>query len=223
MVVEDEEALRVSLVDRLEAEQYQVFAVSTALEARTILKAQEIHLLILDVMLPGQSGLDFCRDLRQEGLNLPILMLTAKRQLLDKVLGLKLGADDYLTKPFEMLEVLARVEALLRRAGPVSRLNQDVFRFGDIHIDFSKPEVLKKGEVVAVTALDLKLLRYFIEHPNETLSRDRLLDEVWGYDATLVTRTIDVHMAGLRQKLEEQPAYPRHFVTVHRMGYKFQP
>ena len=178
-------------------------------------------LILLDLMLPKKNGFDVCRDLRQLGLATPILMLTARNQIVDKVVGLKIGADDYLTKPFEMLELLARVEALLRRgtrpmAGAVA-----VYQFGSIRVDLRKTEVVRKGKVVALTAKEFQLLRYFIENRGATLTRETLLQEVWGYTSMPFTRTVDVHIAWLRQKLEDDPKQPQWIVTVHRLGYRF--
>ena len=171
--------------------------------------------------MPGKNGFDVCRDLRQRGVQSPVLMLTARREVVDKVVGLKLGADDYLTKPFEMMELTARVEALLRRARTPVTQSAGSYTFGDVVVDFNRTEIKKAGQQVNISALDFKLLKYFIEHRGETLSRDRLLDEVWEYDSSVYSRTVDVHIAGLRQKLEPKPDHPSYIVTVHRVGYKF--
>ena len=172
-------------------------------------------------MLPKKNGFDVCRDLRQKNVETPILMLTAKGETIDKVLGLKLGADDYLTKPFEVMELLARIEALLRRVGNTHQNLNGSFKFRLVAIDFRRAEVLKDNQPVELSALEFKLLQYLIEHRGEVLKRDELLDEVWGYDAMPSTRTVDVHVAWLRQKLEENPKYPQFIQTVHGLGYKF--
>jgi two-component system alkaline phosphatase synthesis response regulator PhoP len=174
-------------------------------------------------MLPGGNGLDVCRTLRQRGVQTPILMLTAKGQVVDRVVGLKLGADDYLVKPFEMAELLARIEALLRRSSTASSatFTGEAFRFGDISIDFRRAEVIKAGTTLDLSAREFKLLKYFIEHRGAALSRDELLNEVWGYNAMPSTRTVDVHVAWLRQKLEDNPRHPQYIITVHGLGYKF--
>jgi two-component system alkaline phosphatase synthesis response regulator PhoP len=180
-------------------------------------------LIILDVMLPKKNGYDVCRDLRQKGIATPVLMLTAKGETIDKVLGLKLGADDYLTKPFEMIELLARVEALLRRS-PAQRSDGngvDTFRFGDVSVDFKRAAVVKKNVSIDLSAMEFRLLQFLIENRGHVHSRDHLLDEVWGYDAMPSTRTVDVHIAWLRQKLEENPRHPNFIQTVHGLGYKF--
>jgi two-component system alkaline phosphatase synthesis response regulator PhoP len=181
----------------------------------------DFDLIILDLMLPRKNGLDVCRDLRHQELPTPILILTARGETMDKVIGLKLGADDYLVKPFEMAELLARIEALLRRSTRGSRSSEFFHAFGDIQVDFKSTEVRRAGNPVPVSAKEFQLLRFFIEHRGETLSRERLLEEVWGYATTPFTRTVDVHVAWLRQKLEEDSKQPRWIVTVHGLGYKF--
>ncbi len=222
LLVEDEPGLVMTLTDRLRSEGY---AVETAGDGDSGLKRaldEAYDLIILDVMLPNRSGLDVCRDLRQRRNQTPVIMLTARGQLVDKVIGLKLGADDYLSKPFEMLELLARVEALLRRApGESLTLDGDAFQFGTVRVDFRRAEVLRDGLPIDLSALEFRLLRYFIEHRGDTLSRDELLNEVWGYNALVSTRTVDVHVAWLRQKIELHVRHPEHILTVHGFGYKF--
>ena len=220
LLVEDEHGLRLTLQDRLQAEGYGVETASEGDEGLAKASAGGFDLIILDVMLPNRSGIDICRDLRQSGHNTPILMVTARSQTVDKVLGLKIGADDYLTKPFEMLELLARIEALLRRSAPQRRPSAG-YEFGKIRIDFRSTEVTRNGELLNLSAKEFQLLRYFIEHDRETLSRETLLQRVWGYQSTPSTRTVDVHVAWLRQKLEDDPKKPRWILTVHGMGYKF--
>src|SRR6516164_8967491 len=172
-------------------------------------------------MLPHRNGLDVCRDLRQNGLAVPILMLTARSQTVDKVVGLKIGADDYVTKPFDMLELLARVEALLRRAPSTPASLGSLHQFGAVRVDLRRTEVWRDGQTLALSAREFQLLRYFIEHRGATLSRNELLKEVWGYDSSTSSRTVDVHVAGLRQKLESDPKHPRLILTVLGLGYKF--
>ena len=184
---------------------------------------ESFDLIILDVMLPKKNGFDVCRDLRQKQIETPVLMLTAKGETIDKVLGLKLGADDYLTKPFEVIELLARIEALLRRSPKTQSDSPDTFRFGEVSIDFKRAEVRKENEPIELSAMEFKLLQFLIENRGAVHSRDKLLDEVWGYDAMPSTRTVDVHVAWLRQKLEENPKYPQFIQTVHGLGYKFTP
>ena len=209
-----------TLTDRLLAEGYEVESVGEAPAALDRATGGGYDAILLDVMLPGGNGFDVCRTIRQRGIQTPILMLTARGQVVDRVVGLKLGADDYLVKPFEMAELLARIEALLRRA-PATPATGDGFRFGDVTIDFRRAEVTKAGQRVDLSAREFKLLRYFVEHRGAAISRDELLNEVWGYNAMPSTRTVDVHIAWLRQKLETNPRHPEHLLTVHGLGYKF--
>lgn len=220
LLVEDEPGLVMTLTDRLLAEGYDVESVGDAPGALERAGSGGHDLILLDVMLPGGSGFDVCRTLRQRGVQSPILMLTARGQVVDRVVGLKLGADDYLVKPFEMAELLARIEALLRRAHSGAP-TADGFRFGDVAVDFRRAEVTKAGRQLDLSAREFKLLRYFIEHRGATLSRDELLNEVWGYNSMPSTRTVDVHVAWLRQKLESNPRHPEYLVTLHGLGYKF--
>jgi two-component system, OmpR family, alkaline phosphatase synthesis response regulator PhoP len=221
LLVEDEPSLVTTLSDRLRSEGYEVEAVGDGEAALAHPSTGFVDLIVLDVMLPGRSGLDVCRDLRQRGVQTPILMLTARSQVVDRVVGLKIGADDYVTKPFEMIELVARVEALLRRGRAPVAASEGAYEFGNVRVDFRRAEVLKSNRPVALSALEFKLLGYFISHRGELLTRDELLDNVWGYDATPVTRTVDVHVSSLRQKLERNAAHPEFILTVHRLGYKF--
>jgi two-component system, OmpR family, alkaline phosphatase synthesis response regulator PhoP len=222
LLIEDEPGLVLTLTDRLASEGYDAESASDGESGFTRAANEPFDLIILDLMLPRRSGLDVCRDLRQRGARTPILMLTARGHVTDKIVGLKLGADDYLAKPFEMLELLARVEALLRRA-PAAELpaEPDVYRFGDVRVHFRSAEVERNGQPVELSALEYRLLRYFIEHRGATLSRDELLNEVWDYDVLISTRTVDVHVSWLRQKLEPNPHHPQFFLTIHGLGYKF--
>lgn len=221
LLVEDEPGLVMTLTDRLVAEGYDVESASDAPSGLAAATTGGFDAILLDVMLPGGSGFDICRTLRQRGVQTPILMLTARGQVVDRVVGLKLGADDYLVKPFEMAELLARVEALLRRGAAPAAAMADAFRFGDIAVDVRKAEVTKNGHPLDLSAREFKLLCYFIEHRGAVLSRDELLNEVWGYNAMPSTRTVDVHVAWLRQKLEDNPRHPVWVLTVHGLGYKF--
>ncbi len=218
LLVEDEPGLVLTLTDRLQDEGYTVEAQGDGNSALARAAGGGFDLILLDVMLPGKSGFDVCRDLRQHGVTTPILMLTARGQTVEKVLGLKLGADDYLTKPFQMIELLARMEALLRRTRTPSALSH---QFGSVRVDFRSAEVTREGQPITLSAREFQLLRYFIEHRGAALSREELLNEVWGYDSTPTTRTVDVHVAWLRQKLEENSKYPQFILTVHGLGYKF--
>jgi two-component system alkaline phosphatase synthesis response regulator PhoP len=220
LLVEDEEALVMTLSDRLRSDGFEVVVAMNGDTGHERGRGSDLDLIILDVALPGKNGFDVCRDLRQEGVSTPILMLTARGQVIDKVLGLKLGADDYLTKPFDMMELQARIEVLLRRGRAVAS-NTDTYVFGSVRVDFRSAEVIRDGKAVEISGLEFRLLRYFIEHRGALLTRNELLDKVWGYDATPTTRTVDVHVASLRQKIEANPSQPELIVTVHGMGYKF--
>ena len=221
LLVEDEAGLRLTLSDRLGSEGYSV---ETAIDGEAGLARAStggFDLIVLDVMLPRMNGFDVCREVRQRGVTTPILMLTARGQVVDKVVGLKLGADDYLTKPFETIELMARLEALLRRRPSGAQPGGDLYRFGEIAIDFRRMEVTRAGVPIDLSAREFKLLRHVIEHRGATLSRDALLADVWGYDETPMTRTVDVHIAGLRQKIESNSEAPEHILTIHGLGYKF--
>lgn len=222
LLVEDEPSLVMTLSDLLASEGHRVNTVSDGQQGFELACRQDFELLILDVMLPNKNGFDICRELRGRGVPTPILMLTARGQVIDKVLGLKLGADDYLTKPFDAMELLARVEALLRRAPAAAAVKlPDTFRFGTVQVDLRRTQVRRKGQLVELSAREFELLRYFIQQRDATLSRQQLLRDVWGYDEEALTRTIDVHVGALRQKLEDDAQQPRHFLTVRGLGYKF--
>jgi len=210
-----------TLSDRLQREGYDVDSCEDGESGLARASSNPYDLILLDIMLPRKSGFDVCRDLRQKGVETPILMLTARDQTVDKVVGLKLGADDYVTKPFDMMELLARVEALLRRSPAKPDPSAGSYEFDGIVVDFKGAEVSRDGEALALSAKEFQLLRYLVEHNGETLTREKLLSDVWGYEAALNTRTVDVHMAWLRQKLEQNPKYPRHLLTVRGIGYKF--
>jgi two-component system alkaline phosphatase synthesis response regulator PhoP len=221
LLCEDEESIILTLRDRLQSEGYDTTVATDGESALDTATKKSFDCILLDIALPKKNGFDVCRDLRARGVQTPILILTARGQVIDRVLGLKLGADDYLTKPFEMAELLARIEALLRRARNLVANSADAYAFGNIEVDFRRAEAKKDGTAVELSGLEMKLLRYFVEHRGAVLTRDELLEKVWGYDATPVTRTVDVHIASLRQKLETNPARPEFFLTVHGMGYKF--
>ena len=219
LLVEDEPGLVLTLTDRLSREGY---AVDTSADGESGLEraaSSAFDLILLDVMLPRLNGLDVLRELRRRGNETPVIVLTARGQVVDKVVGLKLGADDYVTKPFEMMELLARIEAKLRRAPAPARAG--AYQFGAVSIDFRKAEVTKDGQPLELAAREFQLLRYFIEHRGATLTREELLNEVWGYNSMPSTRTVDVHVAWLRQKLEPVPKHPQYILTVHGLGYKF--
>ncbi|HEX3530719.1 MAG TPA: response regulator transcription factor [Thermoanaerobaculia bacterium] len=224
LIVEDDEAMSVALRDGFTYEGYAVTVAKDGEAGLHLATTAGPDLILLDVMLPKMTGLDVCRKLRTDGSGVPIIMLTARGQEIDKVLGLKQGADDYVTKPFGFMELMARVEAVLRRctsARSASTAPADtVFRFGDVTVDFRSCEAWKGSRPIDLSPRELKLLAYFLQHRGEVISRETLLDEVWDYNAVLYTRTVDMHIAKLRKKIEDNPADPKHVVTVHRLGYK---
>jgi DNA-binding response OmpR family regulator len=221
LIVEDDPAMSVALRDGFEFEKYHVEMAADGEQGLRLAGRGDHDLMILDVMLPKKSGLDVCKELRGNGSRTPIIMLTARGQEIDKIVGLKLGADDYVTKPFSFIELLARVEAVLRRVKRTAPTDEYVF--GDVKLDFRTYQATKTGEMLELTPREFRILRFFIDHVDEVVSRESLLNHVWGYDSAAFTRTVDTHMARLRQKIESVPAEPRHFITVHRVGYKFVP
>jgi two-component system, OmpR family, alkaline phosphatase synthesis response regulator PhoP len=220
LLVEDEDALRTTLSDRLRGEGYVVDTARDGEEGLEKITTSPFDLLILDVMLPYRSGLDLCRDIRRAGLATPILFLSVRNELLDKVVGFKLGGDDYLTKPFEAAELMVRIEALLRRA-PV-QTGRGVHQIGPLRVDIARKQVTRDGKPIYLSGREFQLLRYFIERAGKTISRAELLRAVWGYDTGAYTRTVDVHVFSLRRKLEEEPSRPELIVTVAGVGYKFE-
>jgi two-component system alkaline phosphatase synthesis response regulator PhoP len=219
-LVEDEPGLVLTLTDRLTREGYSVEHATDGESGLERAAGEAFDLILLDVMLPRLGGFDVLKDLRKRNIETPVIMLTARGQIVDKVVGLKLGADDYVTKPFEMVELLARIEAKLRRA-PTAPHPTEGYHFGGIHMDFRRAEITREGEPLELSAREFQLLKYFIEHRGATLTREELLNEVWGYNAMPSTRTVDVHVAWLRQKIEPNPRHPQFILTVHGMGYKF--
>jgi DNA-binding response OmpR family regulator len=220
LIVEDEPNMLLGLTDALQCEGFIVSAATDGQQGIEKASTEKPDLVLLDVMLPRVSGFDVCRSLRGMGVAVPIIMLSARGQEIDKVIGLEIGADDYVTKPFSVQELLARVRAHLRRASRgVVQLKS--FRFSDIELDFTRYLAYKAGEPIDVSQREFEILRYLINHRGEVVSRDRLLDDVWGYDSYPITRTVDNHIAKLRQKIEINPAEPTHILTVHRLGYRF--
>jgi two-component system alkaline phosphatase synthesis response regulator PhoP len=220
LLIEDEAGLVLTLTDRLAREGYAVESATDGEAGLERASREPFDLLVLDLMLPRMTGFDVCRELRRRGIETPVIMLTARGAVVDKVVGLKLGADDYVTKPFDMAELLARVEAHLRRA-PAAPHPSEGYAFGDVRVDFRKAEATKEGAPLELSAREFQLLRYFVEHRGATLTRDELLNEVWGYNSMPSTRTVDVHVAWLRQKVEPNPRHPQFILTVHGIGYKF--
>jgi two-component system alkaline phosphatase synthesis response regulator PhoP len=221
LLIEDEPGLVLTLSDLMTVEGYEVESATDGSAGLARASRERFDMLVLDVMLPGMNGLDVCRNLRQRGNDIPILMLTAKTQLTDRVVGLKLGADDYLIKPFEPPELLARIEALLRRVKKEKLTPVMRFQFGNVEIDFEAGEVRKNGAPVSLAAKELDLLRYLIDHRGNVVSREDLLEGVWEYQPGVSSRTIDVHVAWVRQKLEDSPQSPRYIRTVRGVGYRF--
>jgi len=220
LIVEDEPAMVEGLRDNFEYEGYDVISAGDGVAGLDRALADDPDLVVLDVMMPRLSGLDVCKQLKAKRPSLPIIMLTARGQEIDKVVGLELGADDYVTKPFSIRELMARVKAVLRRVSPPASA-PEVYRFSDVEVNIRGNAVLRAGAQVDLSAKEFALLAYFVSHPGETLSRDRLLDAVWGYENYPNTRTVDTHMVHLRQKLEPNPEEPRFILTIHGSGYKF--
>lgn len=221
LLIEDEPALILPLKESLHNEGYAVETTCERERGIQLAAEERFDILILDIGLSQKNGFDLLCALKQRGVRTPTMMLTARDRVIDKILGLKLGADDYLTKPFDTGELLARLEAILRRA-PANAVNAaEIYAFNDIRVDFRRAEVTRSGRKVELAAREYYLLRYLIEHREATLSRDELLNEVWGYDSSPTTRTVDVHVGLLRQKLEPTPRTPRYILTVHGLGYKF--
>ena len=220
LIIEDEPNMVLGLKDSCEYEGYEVAVARNGKEGLEKASTEKPDIILLDVMLPLMSGIDVCRTLRTRGIETPILMLTARSQEIDKVIGLEVGADDYVTKPFSIKELLARIRAHLRRASK-QVVDIENFSFGDVELNFKKYAARKGGQALELSAREFEILRYLIRHRGEIVTRDQLLDEVWGYRSTPVTRTVDNHIARLRQKIEQDPSDPRHIITVHRLGYRF--
>jgi two-component system, OmpR family, alkaline phosphatase synthesis response regulator PhoP len=221
LVIDDERDLRTTLTDRLEGEGYNVRASDNGNSGYQEAVSRTYDLIVLDVTMPGKNGFDVCRDLRRAGRTTPILMLTARDQLVDKILGLKLGADDYLVKPFEMLELTTRIEVLLRRAAGSCSEGDMTQQFGSVRIDLRGTAVFRKGDLVPLSAREFQLLRYLLQHRGSTIPRAEILREVWGYSSDTYTRTLDVHIFSLRHKIEDDPKRPNLILTVPGLGYKF--
>ena len=219
LVVEDDRETRALIAKYLRSHACNVSTANDGREMARTMNDHRIDLVILDVMLPGEDGLSLCRKLRAES-QVPIIMLTARGQEVDKVVGLELGADDYVTKPFSIRELLARVKAVLRRARTAPKTDEK-YSFGEVEVNIRSCQVSRKGQALDFSSKEFELLKYFLIHPGETLTRDRLLEDVWGYDRFPTTRTVDAHIVRLRQKVEPKPEEPRFILTVHGTGYKF--
>ena len=219
LIVDDEPAMVRGLDDNLRFEGYQTLAASNGQDGLALALREGPDLVLLDVAMPGMSGWDVLRKLRDQGIDVPVMMLTARGEEADRVLGLELGADDYITKPFSLRELLARVRAVLRRPGP--RQRRDLCQFGDVRLHLRARQAFRAGAEVRLTRKEFDLLRYLVEHPGEIVTRERLLEEVWGYEHYPTTRTVDTHVLRLRQKFERDPERPVHILTVHGQGYRF--
>lgn len=220
LIVEDQRDMVTGLVFNLEAHGYEVSAAYDGEAGMAAAEREKPDLIILDIMLPKKDGFEVCRELRRKGLDIPILMLTARKEEADKVRGLEIGADDYLTKPFGLSEFLARVKALLRR-GPRKDAHLETCRFGTVEVDFKNYRATRDGVPVDLSQREFEMMKLFVKNRDKVISRNRFLNEIWGYNRFPTTRTVDAHIAGLRQKLEADPEHPRFIVTVHGLGYKF--
>lgn len=220
LLVEDDPAIRLAIAESLAAENYTLDEVSSATEAFKKVTNENYDLMLLDLILPDMDGIELCKKLRDEDIRVPVIMVTSRKDEIDKIIGLEIGADDYITKPFSMRELLARMKALLRRvsfdSGKLSK-----YSFGNISVDFKKFEALKYGKPIKLSATEYRVLHYFIQHEGEVISRDKFLDDVWGYDSFPTTRTVDNFILSLRKKIEDNPSEPKHLITVHKIGYKF--
>jgi DNA-binding response OmpR family regulator len=221
LIIEDEEDLVKGLRLNLADEGYEVDWASDGVEGLRKALEERPQLIILDIMLPKMNGLDICRELRQKNISIPIIMLTAKGEEIDKVLGLEIGADDYMTKPFSIRELLARIKAHLRREKRERKTVPEVYRFGDVEIDFTHFKVKRKDKDLDLTSLEIDILKYFIAHKEEVVTREALLDKVWGYEKYPTTRTIDNHILKLRKKIEADPSHPEYILSVYGEGYRF--
>jgi DNA-binding response OmpR family regulator len=220
LIVEDDRTILRGLIDSFKAEHFDVETSSDGEEAYASAKKQNVDVILLDVMLPGMNGFEICKQLRMDGVKTPIIMLTGKGEEIDKVMGLEFGADDYVTKPFSVKELIARVKAVLRRQADIQTVLAEA-SFADVYVDFKKQEAKKGKKVLDLSAKEFQLLKYFAEREGQVISRNQLLDEVWGYEAMPTTRTVDNYILSLRKKIETNPSKPKHLVTVHTAGYKF--
>ena len=220
LVIEDDPAIIMGLSDSLEEEHFKVIKALDGQIGYEMGLSENPDLIILDLMLPSKSGMDICRDLRSSGVNVPILMLTSKKEETDKILGLEIGADDYVTKPFSIRELIARIKAILRRNAGIKK-SIETYSFDNVALDFKKYEAYKNKNSIELSATEINLLKYFIEREGEVITRHQLLDDVWGYENYPTTRTIDNFILSIRKKIEDDPSQPKHLLTVHKAGYKF--
>jgi two-component system, OmpR family, alkaline phosphatase synthesis response regulator PhoP len=221
LLIEDEPGLAITIADLFAADGYEVIVESDGARGLARALAGGVDAIVLDIMLPVKNGFDVCRELRQSGVDTPILMLTARTQVVDRVVGLKLGADDYLTKPFDPAELVARIEALRRRIHKENRIPVQMFAFGSVEIDFNRAEVRRDGQPVNLASKELQLLRYLIDNRDRVIPREEIMRKVWEYATDVSSRTIDTHIAWLRQKLEPNPQAPHYIRTIRGTGYRF--
>lgn len=220
LIIEDDPAIRTGLMEALVTEGYSVSGAETGTRGFDFASNNNFDLIVLDLILPGKDGIEICKELRNNGVKTPIIMVTSRKEEIDKILGLEIGADDYVTKPFSIRELLARVKALIRRSTYEPGDIEEV-AFADLKINFKRQEMLKGKVPIKLSATEYRILHYFIDHEGEVISRDKFLDEVWGYDSFPTTRTVDNYILSLRKKIEDDPANPKHLLTVHKVGYKF--
>lgn len=220
LIIEDDAAIVQGLEQALQEEHFKVLSADTGEKGYAIARARNIDLILLDLMLPDRNGQEICQDLRKEGIQTPILMLTSRKTELDKVVGLESGADDYVTKPFSIRELVARIRALLRR-GTELKKDIDEFAFGNVDVDFKKQEATRGKKKLDLSAREFRILKYLIQHEGEVVTREMLLNDVWGYENYPTTRTVDNYVLSLRKKIEDDPSKPKHLMTVHTAGYKF--
>lgn len=220
IIIEDDPAIRKGLVEAFTNENFIVSEADSGDKGFNMARKNDFDIIILDLILPGKDGIEICKDLRSEGVKTPIIMVTSRKEEIDKILGLEIGADDYVTKPFSIRELLARVKALIRRSTYEPGEIEEV-AFADLKINFKNQETLKGTTPVKLSATEYRILHYFVNHVGEVISRDKFLDEVWGYDSYPTTRTVDNYILSLRKRIEDDPANPKHLITIHKVGYKF--
>ena len=220
LIIEDDPAILTGLVDSLHVEHFEVLTADDGEIGFQKGKDENLDLIILDLMLPSKNGIEICKELRANGLTIPILMLTSKKEEMDKVLGLEIGADDYMTKPFSIKELIARIKALLRRKVEFKKEIED-YSFDNIVLDFKKQEAYKDNDIIDISTTEFNILKYFIQFEGEVVTRHQLLDDVWGYDNFPTTRTVDNFILNIRKKIEDDPTQPKHLLTIHKAGYKF--
>ncbi|MBI1387598.1 MAG: response regulator [bacterium] len=223
LIVEDEPDMRRGLQDNLEFDNYDVVTTSNGIEGLRLAQKEEFDLILLDLMLPGMDGIDVCRKLKEAGSTTPIIMLTARGSEADRVEGLEIGADDYITKPFSLRELMARIRAILRRVHHDDQFQVHEYRFGEFAVDFDNLTARRNDRELEFSSREFEILKLLIENEGKIVTREQFLKQVWGYTNVPATRTVDNHIAKLRQKIEDEPDNPRHIITAHRQGYRFIP